>query len=197
MTTEDRIKKTALTLFLEKGFERTSIRDIALKAKINIALLNYYFRSKENLFNSIFSTLLEKYTPTLNGILGSSLPIEEKIHLYVEEYIDILLENPKLTYFVLSVLHRNPDKITQMKIFQSLYNTGDFSKQFAEEVRKGNIKDVDPTQFFINMLSLITFPFTIKQVIMEKNHMNEDTFKQFMHQRKQVITDMLLLTIKK
>ncbi len=197
MTTEDRIKKTALTLFLEKGFERTSIRDIALKAKINIALLNYYFRSKENLFNSIFSGLLEKYTPTLNGILGSSLPIEEKIHLYVEEYIDILLENPKLTYFVLSVLHRNPDKITQMKIFQSLYNTGDFSKQFAEEVRKGNIKDVDPTQFFINMLSLITFPFTIKQVIMEKNHMNEDTFEQFMHQRKQVITDMLLLTIKK
>ena len=197
MTTEDKIKKTALSLFLEKGFERTSIRDIALKAKINIALLNYYFRSKENLFNSIFSTLLEKYTPTLNGILGSSLPLEEKIHLYVEEYIDILLENPKLTYFVLSVLHRNPDKITQMKIFQSLYNTGDFSKQFMEEVRKGNIKEVDPTQFFINMLSLITFPFTIKQVIMEKNHMNEDTFKQFMHQRKQVITDMLLLTIKK
>ncbi len=197
MSTEEKIKKTALSLFLEKGFERTSIRDIALKAKINIALLNYYFRSKENLFNSIFSGLLEKYTPTLNGILGSSLPIEEKIHLYVGEYIDILLENPKLTYFVLSVLHRNPDKITQMKIFQSLYNTGDFSKQFMEEVRKGNIKEVDPTQFFINMLSLITFPFTIKQVIMEKNHMNEDTFKQFMHQRKQVITDMLLLTIKK
>ncbi len=197
MSTEEKIKKTALSLFLEKGFERTSIRDIALKAKINIALLNYYFRSKENLFNSIFSGLLEKYTPTLNGILGSSLPIEEKIHLYVEEYIDILLENPKLTYFVLSVLHRNPDKITQMKIFQSLYNTGDFSKQFMDEVRKGNIKEVDPTQFFINMLSLITFPFTIKQVIMEKNHMNEDTFKQFMHQRKQVITNMLLLTIKK
>lgn len=197
MTTEDKIKKTALSLFLEKGFERTSIRDIALKAKINIALLNYYFRSKENLINSIFSGLLEKYTPSLNNILGSSMPLEEKIPLYVGEYIDILLDNPQLTYFVLSVLHRNPDKITKMKIFQSLYNTGNFSKQLMEEAQKGNIKDVDPTQFFINMISLITFPFATKQVIMEKNYMNEDTFKQFMHQRKQVITDMLLLTIKK
>ncbi|MEI6122146.1 MAG: TetR family transcriptional regulator [Bacteroidota bacterium] len=197
MTTEDKIKKTALGLFLEKGFERTSIREISVKAKINIALLNYYFRSKENLFNSIFSSLLGKYTPELNSILSSPLPIEEKIKLYVEEYIDILLENPKLTYFVLSVLHRNPDKITKMKIFQSLYNTGNFSKQFSEEVRKGNIKGTDPTQFFINMLSLITFPFTIKQVIMEKNKMSEDTFKQFMQERKNVITEMLILTIKK
>lgn len=197
MSTEEKIKRTALALFLERGFERTSIREIAKRAKINIALLNYYFRSKENLFDSIFSGLLGKYTPTLNSILNSPLPLEEKVKLYVQSYIDILLENPKLTYFVLSVLHRNPEKITRLKIFQSLYNTGNFSKQFMVEVKKGNIRDTDPTQFFINMLSLITFPFTIKQVIMEKNRMTEEDFVAFMQARKDLVAEMLLMSIKK
>jgi TetR/AcrR family transcriptional regulator len=196
MSTEEKIRRTALLLFLERGFERTSIREIARKAKINIALMNYYFRSKENLFDSIFSGLLGKYTPILNGILNSPLPLEEKIKMYVEEYIDILQENPKLTYFVLSVLHRKPDKITKMKIFQSLYHTGNFSRQFEEEIAKGNIKNVDPTQFFINMLSLITFPFTVKQVIMEKNKMPESAFRKFMDDRKILITEMLINTLK-
>jgi len=196
MSTEERIKRTALVLFLERGFDRTSIREIARKAKINIALLNYYFRSKENLFDSIFSGLLGKYTPVLQGILNRPLPIEEKIKLYIEEYIDILQDNPKLTYFVLSVLHRNPSKITKMKIFQSLYHTGDFSKQFAEEKSKGNIKDVDFTQFFLNMLSLITFPFTVKQVIIEKNQLTDKEFRQFMDDRKKIITEILIQTLK-
>jgi TetR/AcrR family transcriptional regulator len=196
MSTEEKIRRTALVLFLERGFERTSIREIARKAKINIALMNYYFRSKENLFDSIFSGLLDKYTPVLFNILNSPLPLEEKIKMYVEEYIDILQENPKLTYFVLSVLHRNPDKITKMKIFQSLYHTGNFSTQFAEEIQKGNIKDLDPTQFFINMLSLITFPFTVKQVIIEKQKMTDSEFRKFMDDRKKIITEMLIHSLK-
>jgi TetR/AcrR family transcriptional regulator len=196
MSTEEKIRRTALVLFLERGFERTSIREIARKAKINIALMNYYFRSKENLFDSIFSGLLDKYSPILFNILNSPLPLEEKIKLYVEEYIEILQENPKLTYFVLSVLHRNPDKITKMKVFNSLYHTGNFTIQFKEEVRKGNIKDVDPTQFFINMLSLITFPFTVKQVIMEKNRMTDVEYRKFMDDRKKIITEMLIQTLK-
>jgi TetR/AcrR family transcriptional regulator len=140
--------------------------------------------------------LLGKYTPVLHGILNSPLPLEEKIKLYVEEYINILLENPKLTYFVLSVLHRNPDKITKMKIFQSLYHTGDFSRQFAEEISKGNIKNVDFTQFYLNMLSMITFPFTVKQVIMDKNKMTDKDFRNFMDDRKKIITETLIQTLK-
>jgi TetR/AcrR family transcriptional regulator len=196
MSTEEKIRRTALVLFLERGFERTSIREIAAKAKINIALLNYYFRSKENLFDSIFSGLLGKHTPVLQDILNTDLPLEEKIKIYVDKYIDMLLENPKLTYFVLSVLNRNPNKIIKMKMFRSLYQTQNFSIQFAEEKSKGNIKDVDITQFFLNMLSLITFPFTVKSALMEKNQMSEAGFRDFMIDRKKIITDMLIQSLK-
>jgi TetR/AcrR family transcriptional regulator len=196
MSTEEKIKKTALPLFLERGFERTSIREIASKAKINIALLNYYFRSKENLFDSIFSGLLGKHTPVLQEILNTELPLEEKIEVYVDQYIDMLLENPKLTYFVLSVLNRNPNKIIKMKMFRSLYQTENFSIQFADEKNKGNIRDVDITQFYLNMLSLITFPFTVKTAVMEKDQMSEAGFRDFMIARKKIITEMLIQSLK-
>jgi len=197
MSTEEKIKKAALELFLEKGFERTSIRDIAAKANINIALLNYHFKSKENLFDSLFSELISTYTPTLNNILSSGLPLEEKITQYVSKYIDILQENPRITYFVLSVLQRNPEKIKKLQIFQNLYDTGNFSTQFLSEIKKRNIKTYDPTQFYINMVSLITFPFTIKPVIQEKNNMDEKDFAKFMQERKKIIADLLILSIKK
>ncbi|HOV11325.1 MAG TPA: TetR family transcriptional regulator [Bacteroidales bacterium] len=197
ITTEEKIKRAALELFLEKGFERTSIRDIAGKAKINIALMNYHFKSKENLFDSIFSELLQAYTPSLNNILSSELPLEEKIKEYVSKYIDILQEHPRLTYFVLSVLQRNPEKIKKLQIFQSLYDTGNFASQFVMAMKKRNISSYNPTQFYINMISLITFPFTIKPVILEKNSMNEHDFEKFMQERKKIITDLLILSIKK
>jgi len=197
MSTEEKIKQAALELFLEKGFERTSIRAIAAKANINIALLNYHFQSKENLFDSVFSDMLSTYTPTLNSILGSELSLEEKIKQYVSKYIDILQENPRLSYFVLSVLQRNPEKIKKLRIFQSLYHTGNFSGQFINEIKKGTIREYDPTQFFINMLSLITFPFTIKPVILEKNKMSEEDFTRFLIERKKIITEMLVMSIKK
>ncbi|HOY31259.1 MAG TPA: TetR family transcriptional regulator [Bacteroidales bacterium] len=197
MTTEEKIKRAALELFLDKGFERTSIRDIAGKAKINIALMNYHFKSKENLFDSIFSELLSAYTPSLNNILSSELPLEEKIREYVSKYIDILQENPRLTYFVLSVLQRNPEKIKKLQIFQSLYDTGNFASQFVRAMKKRNISSYNPTQFYINMVSLITFPFTIKPVILEKNAMDEQDFDRFMQERKKIITDLLILSIKK
>ncbi len=197
MSTEEKIKQAALELFLEKGFERTSIRDIAAKANINIALLNYHFKSKENLFDSLFSELISTYTPTLNNILSSELALEEKIRQYVSKYIDILQENPRITYFVLSVLQRNPEKIKKLQIFQNLYDTGNFSTQFLSEIKKRNIKTYDPTQFYINMVSLITFPFTIKPVIHEKNSMSEKDFARFMRERKKIISDLLILSIKK
>ncbi len=196
MSTEEKIKKTALTLFLERGFERTSIREIAGKAKINIALLNYYFRSKENLFDSIFSSLLGKHTPVLQDILETEMPLEEKIEVYVDKYIDMLLDNPKLTYFVLSVLNRNPNKIIKMKMFRGLYQTKNFSLQFEEEKSKGHIKNVDITHFYLNMLSLITFPFTVKSAVMEKDQMSEAEFREFMIARKKIITEMLIQSLK-
>ncbi len=190
--TEQKIFDAATELFLEKGVDRTSVREIAAKAGINLALMNYYFRSKENLFDAIFTMLVKKNSQELIRILNSDLELKEKICQYVHVYIDMLSENPLLVSFVMAILHRSRERITEMKAISSLYATDQFTKQLIEEAKKGNIRRTDPTHFFVDMLSLIAFPFAIKMLIMDKNHFTEKEFQAFIRERKERIPDILM-----
>lgn len=194
--TEQKIFDAATELFLEKGVDRTSVRDIASKAGINLALMNYYFRSKENLFDAIFTNLVKKNTKELVEILDSNLELPEKIKRYVSAYLDMLSENPLLVSFFMAILHRSRDKITQMEVVSNLYGRDIFTQQIIDEGKKGTIKKTDPSHFFVDMISMITFPFAIKPLIMDKNELNEEEFRQFMIERKQHITQTLLDSIK-
>jgi TetR/AcrR family transcriptional regulator len=193
--TEQKIFDAATELFLEKGVDRTSVRDIASKAGINLALMNYYFRSKENLFDAIFTMLVKNNTKELIKILDSDKPFNEKIHDYVGAYIDMLVANPLLVSFFMAILHRSREKITEMKAISSLYSTDKFRQQMHDETKKGTIRDVDPAHFFVDMISLITFPFAIKLLIKDKNEMDENGFKNFIVERKKHIPEMLLRSV--
>lgn len=190
--TEQKIFDAATELFLEKGVDRTSVREIAAKAGINLALMNYYFRSKENLFNAIFSSLVKKNSEELIRILDSNLELEEKIRQYVNVYIDMLSENPLLVSFVMAILHRSRERITEMKAVSSLYATEKFTQQVLDEGRKGNIRRTDPSQLFVDMLSLVAFPFAIKTLIQDKNSLSEKEFQAYIDERKQRIPEMLI-----
>lgn len=190
--TQDKIIQTATRLFLEKGYDRTSVRDIASKAKINVSLMNYYFRSKEILFETIIDLLIGKASSSLKEILNAHLELEIKIEKYISRYIDILIDNPLLISFVLAVLNRNPEKLTQIKVADNLYNSEIFSNQLIEEAKKGNIREVNPEQLYINMLSLIAFPFAIKDMINHRNNYTHKDFIQFIQARKKVIYEMII-----
>lgn len=194
--TEQKIFDAATELFIEKGVDRTSVRDIASKAGINLALMNYYFRSKENLFDAIFTNLVKKNTKDLVKILDSDLELDEKIKQYVAAYIDILLKNPLLVSFFMAILHRSREKITEMEVVSLLYGRDKFTQQIIDEGKKGNIRRTDPTHFYVDMISMITFPFAIRPMIMDKNELNDEEFIAFIHDRKQHITEMLLKSIK-
>ncbi len=190
--TEQKIFDAATELFLEKGVDRTSVREIASKAGINLALMNYYFRSKENLFDAIFTALMKKNSEELIRILNSDLELNEKIRQYVHVYIDMLSENPLLVSFVMSILHRSRERITEMKAINSLYATDQFTRQIIEEGKKGNIRRTDPTHFFVDMLSLIAFPFAIKMLVMDKNNITEKEFQGFILERKERVPEILI-----
>lgn len=190
--TEQKIFDAATELFLEKGVDRTSVREIAAKAGINLALMNYYFRSKENLFDSIFSMLVQKNSEELIRILDSDLELFEKIRQYVGVYIDMLSENPLLVSFVMSIVHRSRERITEKKVVSSLYSTDQFTKQIIEEGKKGTIRRTDPTQLFVDMLSLIAFPFAIKTLVMDKNGFSDEAFQEFIRDRKIRVPEMLI-----
>jgi AcrR family transcriptional regulator len=194
--TEQKIFDAATELFMEKGVDRTSVRDIASKAGINLALMNYYFRSKENLFDAIFTNLVKENTRDLLQILDSDMELEEKVQNYVNAYIDILTSNPLLVPFFMAIIHRSQDKITKMKMISNLYGTEKFSQQIVEEGKKGTIRRTDPSHFFVDMISLITFPFAIRPLIMDRNEMSTEDFNTFIHERKEHVTNLLLKSMK-
>ena len=193
--TEQKIFDAATELFVEKGVDRTSVRDIASKAGINLALMNYYFRSKENLFDAIFTNLVQKNTSDLIQILDSDLDLPEKIRKYVSAYIDILIQNPLLVSFFMAILHRSREKITEMEVVSNLYGREVFTQQIIEEGKKGKIRKTDPSHFFVDMISMITFPFAIKPLIKHRNELSEEEFNAFIEERKTTIPEMLLKTL--
>ncbi len=107
LTTEEKILLSASKVFLtEKGFAGTRTRDIA-EAGINLALLNYYFRSKEKLFEQVMKVkmvlLFRQIVPILTN---EKTNLEEKIDLVSNKYFEILSKNPNLPLFVLSEMQK-------------------------------------------------------------------------------------------
>lgn len=195
-STRDKLIETAKELFLAKGVDRVGVREIATKAGINLSLMNYYFRSKEKLLETIFEMLIVDKAIILRQILDSDKPIEVKIKDYVYKYIDLLIEDPLLVSFVLSIIHRNNDKITKMRVIMNLYNSEHFVAQLKREAEMGRIKPIDSEQFYISMLALIIFPFSIKPLIVDRNNFSDKETLKFLLNRKKAVYEMLIATIK-
>ena len=95
-STEQIILEAAKKVFVRKGMAGARMQDIADEAGINKALLHYYFRNKEKLFEMIFMEAAEKFFPRINAIFDSDQPLFEKIESFCEEYISVVMENPYL-----------------------------------------------------------------------------------------------------
>ena len=101
ISTEEKIKEAARIVFTQKGFQGTKIRDIAAQADINLSLVNYYFRSKEKLFEIIMADTIQKLSDKIHPVLyDEQTTLIEKIGLIADHYIDYVLENPDIPFFV-------------------------------------------------------------------------------------------------
>src|ERR1700751_5008479 len=107
--TQERILAAAKNIFLTKGMAGARMQDIADEAGINKAMLHYYFRSKEKLFEGIFSELSQQFFPKLVLIFESEESIFRKIEMFVSEYIDQMSRTPYLPIFVLNEINRQPE----------------------------------------------------------------------------------------
>ena len=190
---EQWIIECATKLFLQKGFDKVSVRDIAKEANVNLAMINYYFRSKEALVSIVIENLTARYYAKLNPVINSDLELRPKIEQFVTLFIDMLAEEPGMILFLLAILRNEPDIVFNSSLpFQVFDNTG-FFKQLTAEAEKGNIRKVNPEQFYMSMLSLMIFPFSIIDVISEKNeYTTSKGASRYVKARKEIVIEMLL-----
>jgi AcrR family transcriptional regulator len=182
-STEEKIKEAARIVFTQKGYSATRTRDIAEEAGINLALLNYYFRSKEKLFELVMAEKVSKLFGVIAPIVNNEkTSLDEKVTLIVDAYITMLSQNPGLPLFVLSEIRNNPEHFGNRMQAGKLLTESFLVKQLLEKK-----PDVHPLHFIVNILSMSIFPFIAKPVFESAGVMTSDQLKSFTEERRTLI----------
>lgn len=193
-----KILAAAKKIFLVKGMSGARMQDIADEAGINKALLHYYFKNKEKLFEVIFLEEAKKFFPKINSIFESGLPLFEKIEKFAAEYIDEMQQNPYLPMFMMTQINQDTDKFLGAAMGKNNQpNPHHLLAQIEKEVKKGTIKPISPVHLLMNLLSMCIFPFIAKPMILKKIGLDELQFRRLMEQRKQEIPQFIINSIKK
>ncbi len=183
LSTEEKILISASKVFTEKGFSGTRTRDIAEEAGINLALLNYYFRSKEKLFEQVMKAkIVLLFGQILPIITDEKTTLEEKIDLTTEKYIDILSKNPNLPVFVISEIQKKNSELTSIIPIRKVFNNSSLIKQIKEKR-----PDMNPLHFLVSFLGMTIFPFVAKPVFNAFQIIKDDEFQQFIEERRKLI----------
>ncbi len=187
-STEEKIKAAAKRLFTLNGFAATRTRDIAEEAGINLALLNYYFRSKQKLYDII---MIENFRQFIEGVkvnfFDEKTGIAEKIEKVVIAYIDFLTVNPYLPLFILNQIQGNPSKIAAQINEEVSPMRSYFIRQLQEAAKEGKIAAIDPFHFVANLVGLTVFPFIGKPLLQRVTKVDDEQFQAFMQERKKLV----------
>ena len=193
--TEEKILIAAQNVFIEKGMDGARMQAIADEAGINKALLHYYFRTKEKLFNAIFIKVFSQIFPNLMTMVRSERPLEEKLGVFVETYIDMLQKNPFLPTFILKEMNRNPDFLASI-IKSNGVNPQEIFAMFEKEMEAGKIRRMSPREVLINIIALSIFPIAAGPLISIMFFENDKAaYNEFIEKRKKTITEFVLNSI--
>lgn len=197
--TEKLILEAAIKEFSFKGFDGARTSSIATAAGVTHAMLHYYFRSKEKLFQRIFQ---EKMKDIMNLIITQILSTEgtlkERIKKGIERHFDFLKANATLPVFLVTTLNSRPELYTDL--------TNDLLASFSERIapiqlefdraaKAGEIKPIEVTKLFGDIAALNVFPFIATKLFMAVTGFRPEQFDEFLEIRKQETIETILKRI--
>lgn len=194
-STEAKILEAATNVFVTKGMDGARMQEIADEAGINKALLHYYFRTKERLFEAIFSNVVNMAFPQLTQIAKSDAPFVSKMEQVIDAYINLLKKHPFIPVFVLKELNRDPSGLFKMVVKFGL-NPQVIVDQIELAMDRGEIIRMDPRHLAINIISMCIFPFAARPILNFLIFKNDaDALDQFYAERADVIKQFVINAI--
>lgn len=185
--TQELIKETTKNLFFVQGRFAATTQEIADEAGVNRTLINYYFRSRDNLVQIVFDEAHRVEKEKSEIIMKSDLSFKEKISQFIEGSLETSLKYPYLETYIVSQINNGncPKKDVEEDDLKNLY------KDIEKEMELGNIEKMEPMQFILNMISLLIFPSAVRPLIMENMMISEKEFDRLIADRKDIILKML------
>ena len=189
--TEQRIVEAAKEVFILKGYDGARMQEIADYAKINKALLHYYYRSKDKLFERVFYEVFSEAFFSVAQVLEDANTLEELIEFFVSHYVAMLKRQPYLPNFILHELNRNPSMVVDL-IKSSGMNKTRLIQLYVRESERDDIRTFNPIHIIVNVLALSIFPFVASPII--KGFIfdgNEGEFDNFIDERTEHIISFI------
>jgi len=195
---EEKILEAARHVFFRHGYAGARMQDIADEAGINKALLHYYFRSKEKLFDVIFQEAFGRFIPKVSEIIASDLPFFEKITSFIHAYISMATEHPFIPMFVLNEIHTDPEGFKgRFGVYSQKLPLQRFKTDINKAVAEGLIHPIDPVQLVINIISLCLFPFIARPMIGMVMQLSDTQLQKLSERRKSDVAEFVIRAIKK
>lgn len=195
--TEELIFKSAIAIFHKKGLAGARMQEIADEAGINKAMLHYYFRSKQLLFEAVFKKALMQLAPQIHLVLNSEDSLFEKIENFADTYISFVVENPFLPTFIIQELNNNPDFAADFFSQAEFPKPTNFLLQIEEGIQNETLRNLNPKQVLVDMFSMAIFPFIGMPLLQKISNLDDNEYKQLLEERKKHVASLLINAIKK
>ena len=191
-TTEAKIKDAARRVFISKGFNGCTSREIAKEAGMNVALVNYHFQSKGHLFDLVVSSVMEDFTLSMIDIFHTNMSLINKARIFIDKEYEFLSKYPEIPNFIVNELGKKDksffecldikDKLLETKIFE----------QIEEAQKNGEMRKIDIVSIMLLMMSNCHFPFIAKPMIQTIHSLNENEYRSQLIIHKQYVTEMII-----
>jgi TetR/AcrR family transcriptional regulator len=192
LSTEAKIREAARRVFIAKGFDGCSSREIAEEAGMNVALVNYYFRSKGQLFQLIFQAALEDFLLSMLDVFSTDLSLENKTRIFIEREYDFLTKHPELPGFIINELSRSQGcPWDKADIHERILDTGIFEECLKAQA-EGKMRQVDLASITMILMSNCQFPFLARPLVQGIFKMDDAQYDNQLVLHKQFVTEMMI-----
>lgn len=165
--TEQQIIEAAKQMFIEKGYAETSMSDIAARAGINRPALHYYFRTKEKMFEAVFSEIVCSFIPSIQEAVSQDAPMSERIAKVVDIYFRVMQQNPSAPLFIVREIKRDASHLldTARRVESMRQTAMMIAGVLHEEMESGRIKTVPVEHLLYTFYGLLMIPFLSEPLV--------------------------------
>lgn len=197
---EQKILAAARLEFIAKGLDGARMQEIAARAGVNKALLHYYYRSKEKLYQTVLRDILQSVWGRIQAEFaerGRPDGLEPVLNTLVSSYVHTLSDNPEFPLFIFREV-ASGGKAFQPLLTETLGKFGEVPaamfKALRNEIMAGRARPFPPVHFFMNVMGMCVITFLAKPMVEKFQVMglNLETGEKFLEERIQAIVSMAL-----
>lgn len=161
-----RILEIAEQLFATKGFDGVTVRDIAEQAHVNVAMINYYFGNKDDLYLGIVESYLEAISTEMEKVLAQETDPRLRLKLFIQSYVDFLFSKTKTAQLVLRSEFQDDAHIDRFVREYFARNQIAVENTIIEGIKAGYFIPVDPKLTVVSLLGMMLWFFAGAPIFM-------------------------------